>query len=241
MVSDALERPVPASVGRGQPILSLLDKAIGAQAPLVGKNIVRARQRNPEATPAEVVRTLEKMYVSALASTGAAVGATAAAPAVGTGIALALSAGEFFSSLELSTLFVLSLAEVHGVQPDEIERRRTLVMGILLGESGSTTIGKIAERTGKHWARQLVDKVPAATLLKVNKVLGKNFVTKYGAKHGIIVLGRVVPFGIGAAIGGGANATMAALSVRAARRAFGPAPQEWPEASLDPVLPMLDS
>jgi len=241
VASDALERPVPESSGRGQPILDLLDKAIGMQAPLVRKNIARARQRNPEATPAEVVRTLERMYVSALAGTGAAVGATAAAPAVGTGIALALSAGEFFSSLELSTLFVLSLAEVNGVQLDEIERRRTLVMGILLGESGSTTIGKVAERTGQHWARQLVGKVPTATLKQINKVLGRNFVTKYGTKQGIIVLGRVVPFGIGAVIGGGANATVAALAVRAARRAFGPAPQAWPEASLDPALPTRDS
>jgi hypothetical protein len=241
VASDALEGPVPASSGRGQAILDLLDKAIGVQAPLVRKNIARARQRNPDATPAEVVRTLERMYVSALASTGAAVGATAAAPGVGTGIGLALSAGEFFSSLELSTLFVLSLAEVHEVQLDEIERRRTLVMGILLGESGSTTIGKVAERTGQHWGRQLVSKVPLATLRQINKVLGKNFITRYGTKQGIIVLGRVVPFGIGAVIGGGANATLAAVAVRAARRAFGPAPQAWPEASPDPVLPTLDA
>jgi hypothetical protein len=184
VASDALEGPVSELSGRGQAILDLLDKAIGVQAPLVRKNIARARQRNPDATSAEVVRTLERMYVSALAGTGAAVGATAAAPAVGTGIALALSAGEFFSSLELSTLFVLSLAEVHGVQLDEIERRRTLVMGILLGESGSTTIGKVAERTGQHWARQLVGKVPAATLRQINSVLGRNFVTKYGTKQG---------------------------------------------------------
>ncbi|MEC3979522.1 hypothetical protein [Amycolatopsis sp. H20-H5] len=242
MATDALEGPIPALSGRGQPVLDLLDRAIGLQTPLVRKNIARARQRNPEATPAEVVRTLERMYVSALASTGAAVGATAAAPAVGTGIALALSAGEFFSSLELSTLFVLSLAEVHGVQLDEIERRRTLVMGILLGQSGSETIiGKVAERTGQHWGRQLVGKVPTATLRQINKVLGRNFITRYGTRQGIIVLGRVVPFGIGAAIGGGANATVAALAVRAARRAFGPAPQAWPKASLDPVLPALDS
>ncbi|EOD66213.1 hypothetical protein H480_22677 [Amycolatopsis vancoresmycina DSM 44592] len=74
---------MPASSGPGQPVLALLDKAVGVQAPLVRKNIARARQRNPEATPAEVVRTLERMFVSALAGTGAAVGATAAAPAVG--------------------------------------------------------------------------------------------------------------------------------------------------------------
>jgi hypothetical protein len=230
VASDALEGPVPASSGRGQPVLDLLDKAIGMQTPLVQKNIARARQRNPKATPAEVIRTLERMYVSALASTGAAVGATAAAPAVGTGVALALSAGEAFSSLELSTLFVLSVAEVHGVRLDEIERRRTLVMGILLGQSGSSTIvGETAKRTGQHWGRQLVSKVPMSTLKQINKVLGKNFVTKYGTKQGIIVLGRVAPFGIGAVIGGGANITVATLAVRAARRAFGPAPQSWPE------------
>ncbi|WP_326948826.1 hypothetical protein OG439_08555 [Amycolatopsis sp. NBC_01307] len=238
MASDALEGPVPASSGPGQPVLALLDKAIGMQTPLVRKNIARARQRNPEATPAEVVRTLERMYVSTLAGSGAAVGATAAAPAVGTGIALALSAGEAFSSLELSALFVLSVAEVHGVPLDEIERRRTLVMGILLGQSGSSTIvGKAAERTGQHWARQLVSKVPSTALKQINGVLGKNFVTKYGTKQGIIVLGRVAPFGIGAVIGGGANATVAALAVRAARRAFGPAPESWPRTELDPALP----
>ncbi|MCG8914955.1 hypothetical protein L6E12_04015 [Actinokineospora sp. PR83] len=150
MASDALEGPVPALSGRGQPVLDLLDRAIGAQTPLVRRNIARARLRNPEATPAEVIRTLERMYVSALAGTGAAVGGAAAAPAVGTGIALALSAGEPFSS---------------------------------------------------------------------------------------IVLGRVAPFGIGAVIGGGANATVAALAVRAARRAFGQAPQSWPGTGPEPAPP----
>lgn len=114
---------------------------------------------------------------------------------------------------------MLSVAQVHEVQLDEIERRRTLIMGIMLGESGSKSIGKLAEHTGQHWARQLISKVPAATLRQINVVLGKNLITKYGTKQGIIVLGRVVPLGIDAVIGGGANATVAAL---AARRAFGP-------------------
>ncbi|MCP2244849.1 hypothetical protein [Lentzea aerocolonigenes] len=42
------------------------------------------------------------------------------------------------------------------------------------------------------------------------------------------MLGRAVPFGIGALIGGAANATVATLAVRAARRVFGPAPESWP-------------
>ncbi|MFI7517479.1 hypothetical protein ACIBVK_28680 [Micromonospora echinofusca] len=39
--------------------------------------------------------------------------------------------------------------------------------------------------------------------------LGRNFITKYGAKQGILVLGQAAPFGIGAVIGGGANAALA--------------------------------
>ncbi|MZD06582.1 hypothetical protein GTW43_15975 [Streptomyces sp. SID5785] len=227
MPADALDGPVPEADDRGHRVLGLLDRAIGAQSPLVRKNIARARQRNPEATPAQVVRTLERMYVGTLTGTGAAVGGTAAAPGVGTGVALALSAGETLSSLELTALFALSVAEIHGVPLDELERRRTLVMGIMLGGSGSTTITKVAERTGQHWGRQVVAKVPVETLRQINKVLGRNFITKYGTKQGIVVLGRVAPFGIGAVIGGGANAALAALAVRAGRRAFGPAPAAW--------------
>ncbi|MEV4673322.1 MULTISPECIES: hypothetical protein [Actinomadura] len=228
MTTDAPGELVPEATGRGQRVLDLLDKAIDIQTPLVRKNIARARQRNPEASPAQVIRTLEKMYVSAVTGTGAAVGGTAAAPGVGTGVALALSAGETFSTLELSALFALSVAEVHGVPIDEIERRRTIVMGIMLGGGGSATISKVAERTGQHWGRQVVAKVPVETLRQINKILGKNFITKYGTKQGIIVLGRVAPFGIGAVIGGGANAAMASLTVRAGRRAFGPPPPTWP-------------
>ncbi|MEV7077326.1 hypothetical protein AB0N88_02035 [Streptomyces sp. NPDC093516] len=227
MAADAHDGQVPEPNEGGRRALDLLDKAIDSQSVLVRKNIARARQRNPEATPAQVIRTLERMYVSTLTGTGAAVGGTAAAPGVGTGVALALSAGETFSSLELSALFALSLAEVHGIPIDEVERRRTIVMGIMLGGSGSATITKVAERTGQHWGRQIVAKVPVETLRQINKILGKNFVTKYGTKQGIVVLGRVAPFGIGAVIGGGANAAMATLTVRAGRRAFGPPPTTW--------------
>ena len=235
MATDALDEPAPAAAGRGQQVLDVLYKAIDGQSPLVRKNIARARQRNPEATPAQVIRTLERMYVSALTGTGAAVGGAAAAPGVGTGVALALSAGEALSSLELSALFALSIAEVHGVPIDELERRRTIVLGIMLGGSGSATITKVAERTGQHWARQIVAKVPVATLRQINAVLGRNFVVKYGTKQGIIVLGRVAPFGIGAVIGGGANAALAALAVRAGRRAFGPPSESWPVTGAQPV------
>jgi hypothetical protein len=63
-------------------------------------------------------------------------------------------------------------------------------------------------------------------------MLGRNFITKYGTRQGIIVLGMVVPFGIGAVIGGGANLVLAETAIRASRRAFGPPPEFWDSGQL---------
>lgn len=227
-MSDERDRQSGHKSERWHPLRAALDTALSVQIGAVEKQIARARQRNPDASPADVVRTLEGMYRAALTGTGAAVGAAAAAP--GTGVAIAMSGGEMLTTLELSALFALSVAEVHGVRVDELERRRALVLGIMLGGSGSgsATTGKIAERTGNHWAKLIIESVPVTTLRQINHVLGRNFVTKYGTKQGIVVLGKVVPFGVGAAIGGGANLALAEGSIRSARRAFGPAPRAWP-------------
>ena len=208
----------------------LLDRALNVQSEAVERNIARARQRRPDASPSDVIRTLGRMYRGALTSSGAAVGAAAAVPAVGTGVALALSGGEALTSLELSVLYALSLAEVHGVHIDDLERRRTLVLGVLLGGGSTETIKKMAERTGTHWAKQVINAVPVKTLRQINRVLGRNFVTKYGTRQGIVVLGKIVPFGIGAVIGAGANLTFAETTIRAANHAFGPPPHSWPHA-----------
>jgi hypothetical protein len=66
-----------------------------------------------------------------------------------------------------------------------------------------------------------------STIRAVNKVLGRNFVTKYGTKQGVLVLGRQLPFGLGALIGGGGNAAIGYATIRTARKVFGTPPEEW--------------
>lgn len=46
-----------------------------------------------------------------------------------------------------------------------------------------------------------------------------NFVTKYGTRQGIVVRGRVAPFGIGMGIGAAMGAVNAAIVIKATRRA----------------------
>ena len=217
--------------------LALLDKALTLQGALVEKHIARLRRIRPEATPAGIRKLLDAEFRAATISAGAGVGVAAAAPGIGTAAALALSGGEALGFLGATALYVLSRAELQGIPLGDIERRRTLVMAVMLGEAGAKSVGKVAERTGQHWAKAIVKGIPQSQILAVNKVLGKNFVTKYGTKQGIIVLGRVIPFGVGAVIGGAANAALGQAIISSSNKAFGDSPTEWHAAgTVGPAL-----
>lgn len=214
----------------GEALSRTLDKALAMQREPIARHVERVRRGRPGAPPSEIIRRLERQYLAAVTASGAAVGAAAAAPGVGTAVALAVGIGEVGAFLEASTLLTLAIAEVHGLSIDDLERRRTLVLAVVLGDSGARTVENVARRTGQHWARRVIEAVPIESIRAVNKVLGRNFLTKYGMKEGIVVLGRIVPFGIGAAIGGTANAMFGQVVVRATRRAFGD-----PPPGFDPV------
>lgn len=203
------------------------DKALTIQQPMVQAHVRRMRRSRPNATPSEVVRALEKHYLSTVATLGGANGAVAASPGAGTVAATALSLAQIPSYIEATAFFVLAVAEVYEVDVDDLEHRRMLVLAVLIGDAGVETVRRMSERTGKHWARRFVGSISGAQLKRINDVLGRNFVTKHGTKQGILVLGRDVPFGLGAVIGAGGNWALGKASVKAARKAFGPAPDGW--------------
>jgi hypothetical protein len=63
-------------------------------------------------------------------------------------------------------------------------------------------------------------------------------VKKYAIKRTAMAFGKMLPVGIGAAVGGGGNRMMGKKIVANARKAFGPAPARWPGALR--VLPGMD-
>jgi len=129
------------------------------------------------------------------------------------------------SFTEASVLYVLSLAEVHGLHPEDIERRRALVLAVLVGDSAAGAVQATAGRTGPHLARKIVKIIPMDVIDGMNKVLGRHFITKYGSKQGVLVLGKQLPLGLGALIGGGGNHLVGRSIVAAAHGILG-APEE---------------
>lgn len=215
------------------PLSRALEAALNTPHEVVLRHIAQSRRVRPGATPAEICDVLDRRYLTAVTASGASCGAAAAAPGVGTGVTLALAGGDALAFVGASALLALSYAEIHGVRIDDLERRRALILAVMLGDTGAATVTKMAERTGAHWGRKVVAAVPMSTIRQVNRVLGRNFVTKYGTKQGVLVLGKSMPFGIGLLIGAGGNQAFGRVTIRAAHEAFGNPPATWPASEAD--------
>ena len=111
---------------------------------------VAAPARTPRRRPSSWCGCLEKEYLLVVQSAGGAVGATAAAPAVGTGVALALTASDIATFFGASAAFALAVASVHGIEVEDAERRRALLLTTILGDSGAKIVTDGAELTSRQ-------------------------------------------------------------------------------------------
>ncbi len=192
-----------------------LDTVLGQAEKLVALRIDRLRRQYPDADDAVLLKKLERTFLSSVTSSGAAIGATATVPGVGTAASVAAAAGDASFFLTAAATHVLSVARLRGLDIDNFEHQKALVMMVLLGGSSSSIVTKVAERTGLHWGKLAADAVPLPAIRSANKILGPYFVTRYGTQRGILVLGRAAPMGFGAAIGGSGNYLLAKSIIKA--------------------------
>lgn len=214
--------------------LGMLDRVLAVQRPVVLANVNRLRRRHPDATPAEVIVMLEKHYLTAVTSGGAAVGASAVIPGVGFAAALGLSGVETLGFLETSALFAQSVAEVHGLTVEDPERARTLVMAMMLGAPGTQLVKQLAgqaaggQMRNAFWGEMVASSLPKQVVSGIGGQLRDTFVKKFAARAGTSMVGRAIPFGIGAAVGGIGNHALGRRVVQSSRTAFGPPPAQFP-------------
>ncbi|KDA06062.1 hypothetical protein DC31_12605 [Microbacterium sp. CH12i] len=218
-----------------------LDRVLAIQRPLVLAHIRSIRLRNPDATPDKLVRILERRYLAAVTTGGAAVGATAVVPGIGTGITLALSGVETLGFVESTALFAQSIAEVHGIAIENPDRARALVMTLMLGKEGVDLVGQLAKQaTGRgtnrssYWGELVTKSLPRAAVGPVVDRLKTMFVKQFAAAGSASFIGKALPFGIGAAVGGAGNHLLGRRVLTTSHRAFGVAPAVLP-AELEPV------
>lgn len=208
----------------------VIERGARVQGPAVRAYVDRLREQNPQASPAEIVAKLEKQYLAAVIASGAAVGSAAAFPGIGTIAAMSAVAGETVVFLEATSVFVLAVAEVYGVPAEHRERRRALVLAVLVGEDGRTAMRDLVGpgRTSGAWLADGAASLPLPAVSQLNSRLLKYFVKKYTLKRGAIAFGKLLPVGVGAVVGGVGNRAMGKKIVANARQAFGTPPTRWP-------------
>jgi hypothetical protein len=226
--ADADEEPGAAA----KALSNILERGARVQAPAVEAYVQRLRRANPDASPAEIITKLEKRYLAAVMASGAAVGSAAAFPGIGTIAALSAVAGETVVFLEATALFVLAVAEVHGIPAGHREHRRALVLSVLVGDDSKGAVRDLVGpgRTNGGWLGESTAALPLPVVSQLNNRLLKFFVKRYALKRGAIAFGKMLPMGIGAVIGGGGNRLMGKKIISNARTAFGPPPGRWPVA-----------
>jgi hypothetical protein len=211
------------------------DRLLTAQRPAVLAHVRSIRRQHPGATPEQVIRILERRYLAAVTTTGAGVGATAVIPGVGTVVSLALTGVETATFLEASALFAQSVTEIHGIAVTDPDRARTIVMAMMLGTSGSDLVRNLAaQATGKgvprgaFWGNVIGRNVPQAFVGQIANRMKRAFIQRYARSTATGAFGRMLPFGIGAVIGGIGSRLLGGRVVSSSRDAFGPAPAEFP-------------
>ncbi|MRX45370.1 hypothetical protein [Agromyces kandeliae] len=207
------------------------DRLLSIQRPIVLAHLRAIRRNHPTASPEELVRVLERRYLTAVTTGGAAVGATAVVPGISTGITLALSGVETAGFLEATALFAQSVAEVHGLHVENPDRARALVMTLMMGREGADLVRQFAaQATGKgvprnaYFGEIITSTLPRAVMGSVVDRLRHVFVKQFAVRGGAGIIGRAIPFGIGAAIGGIGNHVLGRRVLQQSRLAFGPAP-----------------
>ncbi|MGW4931112.1 hypothetical protein ACWEOH_18405 [Agromyces sp. NPDC004153] len=230
----------PADTGRAQGMERGIDMVLSIQRPIVLAHLRGIRRRVPNATPEQLVRILERRYLAAVTTGGAAVGATAVIPGISTGITLALSGVETAGFLEATALFAQSVAEVHGIPVDNPDRARALVMTLMLGREGVDLVRQFAgQATGGgparnvFWGELITNSMPKALMGTMVDQLRRVFVRQFAVRGGAGIIGKAIPFGIGAAIGGTGNHLLGRKVLQQSRLAFGAAPAVLP-AVLEP-------
>lgn len=219
-----------------------IDRVLTVQRPVVLAHIRGIRRGRPHATPAEVIRILERRYLAAVTTGGALVGASAAVPTIGTGAALALSGVETAGFLEASALFAQSVTEVHGIVVDDPDRARALVMTMVLGSAGTDLVQQMAGQLAgggptrtAFWGELVTKSLPRGVMGPMADQIKKTFIKRFAVAQGTNAIGRLIPFGVGAVIGGGGNHLLGRQIVRTAREGFGAPPPTFP-SWLEPVL-----
>ena len=201
----------------GRAVLEGIDRAVDTRWDRAGERAAETAGR-PTAERLDELRVAFRRELTAL---GAVSGGIAALPAAGTGTALATAGADIgWYTMRLADL-IMTIAVIHGHDDATVDERRAWVLAVLaFGGGAAAGLEEAARHVGGSLGKRRLGAVSGATLRSLNRRLTTGLLSRYGSRRGAMVLGSLLPFGIGAAIGAGGNAYGVDAVARNADRFF---------------------
>lgn len=204
--------------------ITAIDAALKVQAPLAASYVRRLRAKKPGASRDVLLEDVSRRFTQLMTATGAGVGGVALLPGIGTVAAIGLTVGEGVTFAEACAFLTLSAAEIFDVDMRDRNTRRLVMLGVLGGERGERIIAKAMGRQGMQWDTVLAGSSSGLIPNLLSKQVTRYLRRKVVARAGRLWFGRLLPFGIGAAIGGFGARAMARSVVEAVEEIFAQAP-----------------
>ena len=234
----AQKLPAPVLDALGKAMLKGIDKAVTTRWERALGKAARAEGATVDARARWVTRS----FIRELTSLGAATGATAAAPGLGTASAASVMVADMGWFALRTTDLIMTIGAVHGHTDASPEERRAWVLAILaFGENAANELAELATEirgtsagasggaratAGRERVGALVagaasgDVATIDALRKLNASLAVRVTERWGTRAGAESVGKLLPFGIGAVVGGSANWALTRAAGLQARRFF---------------------
>ena len=230
VTQSAPKTPHPEQDGPGEFVdqvderwMALIDTALKVQTPLARAYVDRLRERHPDATTHQLMGMVTARFTNLMTATGAGIGGVAALPGLGTAAAVGLTVGEGVSFAEACAFVTLSAAEIHDVDMTDDGTRRLVLVAVLSGEHGTEIVAKALGKQGLQWNAVLGGGggfLPNLVTKQVSRYVRRRVISRTGRLWFL----RLLPFGLGAIIGGVGARTVARSVSDGLRVIFSQAP-----------------
>jgi hypothetical protein len=174
----------------------------------IHRDIAMLKLKHPGRTPKELSRLHISRVRNKYTSVGVASALPGAIPGLGTVTQIAVEAGAASADLILMLRWMAAITYGTGLIyekdiktdfDDEFALILGIWAGVVLPENTDEAKG---DRIGiGHLDKHITDRIRN----RMNQRIGRKLVTKYGTKRGSASLGRLIPFGVGAVVGGTFN------------------------------------
>ena len=172
----------------------------------IQKEIEELKRSYPNKSKKELANIFGNRIKRKYTSVGVVTALPGAIPGIGTVGQIAIETGAISGDLALmlrwmaATCYGTAIINDKDIQSD-FNQEFVKVLGLWCGVIEPTKVATV-KLTTKVAVAQFNRNVSGKALSAINKRVGITLFTKYGTKRGGIALGRLIPFGVGATIGG---------------------------------------